>query len=459
MSVVPGAVDTDNRPPTAIPLRHFLLGLAFLVAGVVVAGLDALGVGCGLTRLASLHLLLAGWVGLTIMGAMTLFVPVWSGVPLHSRRLATRQLQLVGLGLAGLVAALLLGRLDHLPVFGFLLLAGFWTFAYNVGRTLLQVGDRDVTETHFLLALGFFVLLSALGLVLAVDFGYPLLAPIGVDRGDVVGAHATLAVLGGVLTTVFGALYQLATMFTGSQLDALDRRLQRVETVVYPLGVVALATGRLFRVESLTLAGGVLVVAGVVAVAVVLARRLLGATVEPSPLMTRYGVASALMLAWAAATLPAWLADPLDRDALLGSPGVGRPLVLGFVGFVVLGTLYHVVPFLAWLDRYADRVGLERVPMVDDLYSTRLARADYAATTLGLAGVVGWEAGLIPGPVAAVAGALLGLGMLGFVANMLLVVHRHGPPTLGSLVVGVDGAGDGEESGSDRRVDDRESSP
>jgi len=83
MSVVPGPLETDQQPPMTIPLRHFVLGLAFLLLGIGVGLGIAAGVAPGFATLAHVHLLLAGWVCLTIMGAMTQFVPVWSGVELH----------------------------------------------------------------------------------------------------------------------------------------------------------------------------------------------------------------------------------------------------------------------------------------------------------------------------------------------------------------------------------------
>ena len=76
MGAIPGNIETDQQPPMTVPLRHFVVGLAFLVAGV------GLGIGLhlnavpGLGRLAHVHLLLAGWICITIMGAMTQFVPV-----------------------------------------------------------------------------------------------------------------------------------------------------------------------------------------------------------------------------------------------------------------------------------------------------------------------------------------------------------------------------------------------
>jgi hypothetical protein len=56
---------------------------------------------------------------------------------------------------------------------------------------------------------------------------------------------------------------------------------------------------------------------------------------------------------------------------------------------VLVGTLYHVVPFLVWDHRYADRVGYEPVPTVDDLYDARVARADLLGVALGGATLVG----------------------------------------------------------------------
>jgi len=60
-----------------------------------------------------------------------------------------------------------------------------------------------------------------------------------------VGAHATLAVFGAVLTTVYGALYQLGTMFTQTELHGIDHHLRTVEEITHPTGVVVLAVGRL----------------------------------------------------------------------------------------------------------------------------------------------------------------------------------------------------------------------
>ncbi|MFD1634257.1 hypothetical protein ACFSBJ_11015, partial [Haloplanus ruber] len=230
MAAVPDDVDTDTQPPLSIPLRHFVVALAFLLAGGVVGVADGLGLVTGFARAAHLHLVLVGFVCLTIAGAMTQFVPVWSGTHLHSHRLARVQLWLLAVGLTGMVGGFLTARLAALPVFGALVLAGFWTLAYNVGRTLAAARPFDVTEGHFAAALGFFVVLTPLGLLLAVGFVARPFAALPVARGGVVAAHATLAVFGAVLTTVYGALYQLVPMFGQTELRGVDHWFRRVET-------------------------------------------------------------------------------------------------------------------------------------------------------------------------------------------------------------------------------------
>ncbi|MFB6142239.1 MAG: hypothetical protein ABEJ30_02720 [Halorientalis sp.] len=431
MGAIPGDIDTDRQPPMTLPLRHFLVGGGFLLVGSLVAVWSV--VGGGRVALAHVHLLLVGWVCVTIMGAMTQFVPVWSGVALHSRRLASAQLWLVTAGLAGFASALLAGAYDLLALPGAAMLAGFWVFVYNIGRTLTALESYDVTERHFAFALGCFLLVTVLGLVLAVGFAVPGVLP--VPRPAAVAAHATLAVFGAVLATVHGALYQLGTMFTGTDRDRTDRLLQRAETAGYPFGVLALAAGRLFAVPVVARLGGVLVVAGTLAVAIFLARHLRGATVDWTPMLTRYAVAALALAAWALTALPGWLHAPTSPARTFGGPST-HLLVLGGIGFVVAGTLYHIVPFIVWVHRYSDRVGLEPVPVVDDLYSDRLAASDFALLVGGTAVLLTADAASLPPVAAAVGGLLVTLGVVAFGANLLGVLRSHAPRSLGAILLG-----------------------
>ena len=466
MSAVPGDLSTEVQPPLAIPLRHFLVGLGFLFVGslavlaLVVSEFTGDGA-AGFARVAAAHLLLVGWVGLTILGAVTQFVPVWSGVPLHSDRLGSLQLALVGFGVPGFTAALWVGAPAAGVPFALAMVAGIAVFGYNVGRTLLGARPWDVTETHFALALGFFLAAVTVALALALDFRYAVF-PVGpVGRANAVAAHATLAVFGGVIVTVAGALYQLGPMFTQSDPGPLDRGLEQVETVTLPAGVATLAVGRLLGHGGLAAVGGVLVAAGVLAVGWVLARRVLGASVAPSPMTRRYALVAGALVAWGVTAGLTWVSAALhvgvvaggggsvagDAALRFGAPGLGPFLLFAAVGFVVLGTLYHVVPFLIWVHRYSDRVGLEAVPTIEDLYDDRLATLDLVATVGGLlavglavvtplvapsvagrvvlGGATAVDVALVVGMVVVVAGVAL------FVGNLVWTVVVHAPSATG----------------------------
>lgn len=417
-------VDTDSGPPLGLPLRFFLTGLVFLVAATTVGVLDAAGVMPGLASVAHAHLLLAGWACLTIMGAMAQFVPTWSGGTLCWKRLIEIAFPLVAVGIAGLAIGFTLDAMWLLPVAGYLAALGFWLFVAAMARTLIAVRPWDATEAHFALAIGFLAVVPAFGLLLAVDFTNGLLGQGAIGHADVLGAHATLAVFGVILTTILGALVQLGTMFTQAEPTGIDRPLLRLEQATYPSGVVLLAAGRLLATPAIARFGVVLVAIGLTAFGVVLARLLLRATVDYTPMHSRYGVVAAALVTWAILGAPTIFDTPLHRAALFGSPGARWLLLVGVVAFTVLGTLYHVIPFLVWLDRYADRVGLEPVPAIDDLYNDRVATVDLALTVGGLLLLVG---GALTGrPMVELAGSTGFLvGVLLAVANLVGVVIRH----------------------------------
>jgi hypothetical protein len=143
------------------------------------------------------------------------------------------------------------------------------------------------------------------------------------------------------------------------------------------------------------------------------------------------------------------VADPLAADATLGAPGAALLLTIGGIGFVVFGTLYHVVPFVIWVHRYSDLLGFEDVPMIDDLYDDRVARVDLLLLVAGVLGLVAGDLAGLGSTALPAGGIALGIGVLAFGWNLLTVIRRHGPHSFPEILFGIGGAGgrtDGEKT-------------
>jgi hypothetical protein len=121
-------------------------------------------------------------------------------------------------------------------------------------------------------------------------------------------------------------------------------------------------------------------------------------------------------LGGAALLAPAVLAAGSSHPRLATAYGVVG--VLGAFALYVAALSYKIVPFLAWLRRFRDRMGREQVPAVADLYS-----ADVARWQLGLmsAGVGGLAVAVVLGSAAGARGAAaaFALGAAVHAAQML----------------------------------------
>ena len=58
--------------------------------------------------------------------------------------------------------------------------------------------------------------------------------------------------------------------------------------------------------------------------------------------------------------------------------------LVGFVGFLIIGNYYKIIPFLLWFEFYAPYVGERDVPMLHEMVDARLARLQFAFSAVGL---------------------------------------------------------------------------
>ncbi len=63
-------------------------------------------------------------------------------------------------------------------------------------------------------------------------------------------------------------------------------------------------------------------------------------------------------------------------------------LFLGFIGFLISGHLYKIVPFLVWYERFSPHVGKKKVPMLVDMVPEKTADIQFWTSAVGVVLVV-----------------------------------------------------------------------
>ncbi len=361
----------EQAPPLSLPLRFFLTAPLFLLAAGVLLAVapDTLGSRWAPRTFALTHLLTLGFLGMTMLGALTQMLPVIAGVPIAAPRRVARLTHLpFTLGSALLVSGFLGAGTAAFGVAIALLVASLAVFGAAAATSLARAARGD-TVNGMRLALAGLALTAVLGVALALPRTGCLPLPPGWARVD---AHAAFGLLGWVLLLVIGIAYQVVPMFqiTPPYPPRLARWLAFVLAAL--LGAYALAPLLPAPVLHAARAG----IAAVVLVFALATLRLQARRRRKLPDVTldfwRLGMASliACVVVWLAARLlPAWAAS--HAYPLL----LGVLFLAGFAVSVVCGMLYKIVPFLAWFHLQAQlqaRAGT--IPTMKDMIAPRRQR-------------------------------------------------------------------------------------
>jgi hypothetical protein len=374
----------SQAPPLSIPASFFLTApLALVAAGVLLmaSGSLALTTGWALPSLMLTHLGTVGFLGTVMLGALYQMTPVVAGSPVPWIRLAHAvHLSLV----VGLVAFLVgLGTYSSAIVLvGVALLAvALVGFVGTVGLALLRAPTRSETVTGMLLAVATLVLVSGLGVTMALGYG-----GLGFPgaRNLWVQVHLCLGLLGWVGGLISAVSWQVVPMFyLASPLNRASRRamlgLLAASGVLLPASLAVGGTG-FAALAALPAALAVWVLHPYLTLRSLADRR--RRRVDPSLLFWRAGLAVAPL--GAAAALAAHLLPDPRWGVLLGWLAVW-----GWAGMIVHGMLGRIVPFLVWFHRFSPLVGKARVPSMRSLLPDGWTRLGFALHVVSLiAGVV-----------------------------------------------------------------------
>lgn len=410
---------TRYAPSFSLVRAHFMLGIVGSVAvaaALVAVAWELEGHHFQARFLGVVHLAVLGWLLPIALGALHQLLPVLFEVPLASERAAWVALGLFVTGATGFIAHLVVLAIGPgLTFFAGLLASGVWLYAFNLARSAWrnQLRVRSMTGGFVLSALAWLVFAATLGFLLALNLSHPWLT---LNHLVALRAHATAAGLGFFGLLIMGVGFELLEMFLLSH--GAPKGPGWVALIFTNTGLALVCAEALAGPwTGVSLAGTVCVGVGAVGFALrvkaIFGRRL-KRHLDASAWLTAGSVACLLLAVGAGLVLINGELEPGLRQRVVLA--FGLVAIPGFMGLVVVGQLFKIVPFLVWMHHFSGLVGLKQVPSASELIDGR-ARAlqglllGFALTAL-LAGVLGsW-------PAVRLGGAML------FFSAMVLGAHH-----------------------------------
>jgi hypothetical protein len=447
---------SPHAPSVTLPLRFMVTGILALIVGVgLLVARPAMLATYHYNQyvIAATHLLVLGWIGTIVMGAMYQLVPVALETRLYSERLAAWQYAFHLVGFAGMVWMFWTWNMKQVGHFGSVLTVGVGLFVYNIARTLLRVPRWNVVATAVASALGWLSLAVSVGLTIAVGkcsyetvSGAASGGPVGIllrglqsvaaftarfDQISAMHAHAHLGVVGVFLMLIVGISYKLVPMFTLS--DIQSPRRARASVALLNAGLLGAFVAILLR-HPLKFAFALVAIAGLVCygiemIAILRARKRQPLDWGLKSFLTAISLLAplsglALVLSWPGLPLTTLTGRLENVYGFLGLAGV--------VSFAIIGMFYKIIPFLVWYGSYSTQIGLRKVPSLADLYSPGLQAAGYWTYVAGLAATT---AAILMGSAAAVtwAGGLLALSLATLALNVAKILSHLVHPRIGPV--------------------------
>ncbi len=356
-------ISKDFAPPLKLVAPFFKTGVIFyLIAMMSLLAFSATFSYQEMAVAGWVHLFLLGFVMVIIFGAMAQLIPVVLEVGHAIVDLYYVILPLLAIGTVMMITGFWLHP-ALLPYGGLLVLVAMITFAIEAFATLKKAEIKTLTVKTVAVTNAYLLLGILTGFAIALGLNGSL----SIDVDTMLKAHV-YAVLGGfVLLTIMGLSMTLIPMF--SLAHGFDETPVRRGFNLVAIGVGMVFISALIGIETVQWLGYLITLLGVIFY------------IYQIYIIYKLTVRKEMDI-WAKSMLFGFAT--LLLSLLLGVVyllGASEPwlhtsvwfFMLGFIGFLINGHLYKIVPFLVWFERFAPLVGKEKVPMLHEMYPKKKA--------------------------------------------------------------------------------------
>ncbi len=369
------AISKDFAPPLKLIAPFFKIGVSFYLISIIALMFFNSSFSYQEMQIAGwIHLFLLGFVMIVIFGAMAQLIPVVLEVGHAIVDLYYVILPLLAIG-------------TTLMVFGFwvepylisyggvLVLISMIIFAIEAFATLKKAQIDTITVKTVAFSNTFLLLGIVTGFIIALGLG----GVVSVNIANMLKAHVYLVLGGFVLLTIMGISLTLIPMF--SLAHGFSDRAIKIGFNLVSIGVIGVAIGSISQIILLEWLGYIITFIGI------------GFYIYQIYIIYLLTVRKELDI-WAKSMIFGF--SSLILSLILGLvyflPNMSESwlhsaiwfFILGFIGFLINGHLYKIVPFLVWFERFSPLVGKKKVPMLHEMYPKEQATAMFWYSAIGI---------------------------------------------------------------------------
>jgi hypothetical protein len=381
------SLSTDLAPPFNIIIKYFItaVGAFFLLNILLVFNYSAFsGHHFQPKILALTHIATLGWITMIIFGALFQLIPVVLQVKLFSEILAKIQFWIFTFGVVTLVYSFWFFLIDlPLTIGASLINLAILIFLINVIVTLTRVKEWNITGTYLAAALFYLLITGIVGLMMAVNLWHPYFSK---NHLIYLGYHVNIAVIGWVSMVIMGVTFKLISMFTLSHNFSITSGKWAFGFINTGLiGFIILL--HLPESNIFYLISAIMIVAGIFLflyqVYIIFKNRLRKKL--DSPLKFTFTAYVFLGITTLSGFSLLFINYPASANITLV---YGYLIFFGFISMLIIGQMYKIVPFLTWYHKYSRKAGIEKVPMLREMYSEKLAKMEYYFMIAGISGTI-----------------------------------------------------------------------
>lgn len=389
-----GAAAPKTETTIKLPLGFILFGLLAFVASQLILLISSSHLVVGAFRtpviLMAAHLLLLGWLLMTVMGAMYQLIPVAFLTKIWSEKLGFFQFILTAFGI--LTFSILLGsNIQYAWTGAIPLTAGIILFLFQMIMTLAKVKKKTVMAWFVLTALACLLLTIAAGLWMAWNF----FSPSSIPYQFIFHSHLLLGIAGWFSLLIFGFSYKMVPMFSLSH--GFANRWAGLSFISYSAGLLTLLFSFANEINFAQTFGFFLLWTGFTLFTLdmqeIIKKRIKKRLDRPFQFSL-----VAIGNGWIIHGLAAIFSLIQVENNKLWSWMIFL-YIFCWIIFSVLGYLFKIVPFLWWTHKYANRVGKEKVPMLKEMVDDKLGHFLFISFFIAILGLAAFSIGNIPAAV------------------------------------------------------------